>query len=125
MLVITEPKSYSSFREIPIPDCVIKLLDTYANSDDTYILSGSGKPIEPRTMQYRFANILKNANLPSVHYHSLRHLFATNCIEVGFDVKTLSEILGHSSVEITLNRYVHSSIERKTTLSQKLCKPLK
>ena len=40
-------------------------------------------------------------------------MFATNCIAVGFDVKTLSVILGHSSVEITLNRYVHSSFERK------------
>jgi len=40
-------------------------------------------------------------------------MFATNCIELGFDIKTLSEILGHSSVGITLNRYVHSSMERK------------
>ena len=39
--------------------------------------------------------------------------FATNAIELGFDVKTLSEILGHSKVEITLNRYVHSSMDRK------------
>lgn len=40
-------------------------------------------------------------------------MFATNCIHAGFDVKTLSEILGHSAVETTLNRYVHSSIKRK------------
>ena len=61
-------------------------------------LSGSGKSVEPRTMQYRFVRILKNANLPSVHFHSLRHNFASNCIALGFDVKALSEILGHSSV---------------------------
>ena len=43
----------------------------------------------------------------------LRHIFASNCIKLGFDVKALSELLGHSSVEITLNRYVHSSFDQK------------
>ena len=65
-------------------------------------------------MQRKFKTILKKAKLPSINYHSLRHMFATNCIQLGFDVKTLSEILGHASVETTLNRYVHTSIERKT-----------
>ncbi|HRU97141.1 MAG TPA: tyrosine-type recombinase/integrase [Ruminococcus sp.] len=69
--------------------------------------------MEPRTLQNRFKSILKKANLPSVTYHSLRHMFATNCLQAGFDIKTLSEILGHASVETTLNRYVHSSMERK------------
>lgn len=112
-LIITEPKSSNSVREIPIPDCLMDTLHEFINSDKIYVLSGAMKPVEPRTIQYRFAKILKNADLPSVHYHSLRHLFATNCIALGFDVKTLSEILGHSSVEVTLNRYVHSSMERK------------
>lgn len=73
------------------------------------------KPIEPRTMQYRFAKILKNVKVPSVHFHALRHMFASNCVKLGFDIKSLSEILGHSSVEITLNRYVHSSFEQKAS----------
>ena len=66
-----------------------------------------------RVMQYRFKRVLSDLSLPDVSFHSLRHGFATNCIAIGVDVKTLSEILGHSSVEITLNRYVHSSMERK------------
>jgi integrase len=64
-------------------------------------------------MQYRFKTLLVKIGLRYINFHSLRHLFATNCVELGFDVKTLSEILGHSTVEITLNRYVHSSMERK------------
>lgn len=112
-LIITEPKSANSMREIPIPDCLMDMLRSFYGEDNDYVLSGSQKPVEPRTMQYRFSKILRNAELPSVHFHSLRHLFATNCIELGFDVKTLSEILGHSSVEVTLSRYVHSSMERK------------
>lgn len=71
-------------------------------------------------MQYRFAKILKNEKLPSVHFHALRHMFASNCIKLGFDVKALSEILGHSTVEITLNRYVHSSFEQKTEYMNRL-----
>lgn len=112
-LVITEPKSQSSVRVIPIPDFLVVMLENFKDSGDKYVLSGRYSPVEPRTVQYRFASVLKKANLPSVHFHSLRHVFATNCVALGFDVKTLSEILGHSSVEITLNRYVHSSLDRK------------
>lgn len=66
-------------------------------------------------MQNRFKKVLDNANLPSINFHSLRHAFATDALEIGFDIKTLSEILGHSSVEVTLNRYIHSSMDRKRT----------
>ncbi|MBR1432372.1 site-specific integrase [Ruminococcus sp.] len=112
-VVISEPKSQSSVRIIPVPDCLMDMLEKFKENENVYILSGTSKFVEPRTLQYRFAKILKKANLPSVHFHSLRHAFATNCIALGFDVKTLSEILGHSSVDITLNRYVHSSLDRK------------
>lgn len=119
-LIITEPKSQSSIRTIPIPECLMDILSSFACEPENYILSGSDKPVEPRTMQNRFSRILKNVNLPSVHFHSLRHAFATRCISVGFDVKTLSEILGHSSVDLTLNRYVHSSMDRKKACMDKL-----
>ena len=107
------PKSRTSRRSIPIPKFLIKLLRDSRSNDNYYILSGSERIIEPRTLQRRFKSILKKADLPSVGYHSLRHAFATNCLQAGFDVKTLSEILGHASVETTLNRYVHTSMERK------------
>lgn len=119
-LVITDPKSDSSCRQIPIPDCVMSFLLKFKGKDEEYLLTGMDKPIEPRAMQYRFRTILKNAKLPSVHFHALRHIFASNCIKLGFDVKTLSEILGHSSVEITLNRYVHSSFDQKRTYMKRV-----
>lgn len=112
-LIITDPKSESSRRQIPIPDCMMSFLLKYKGKPNEYVLTGTEKPIEPRAMQYRFRTILKNAKLPSIHFHALRHIFASNCIKLGFDVKALSEILGHSSVEITLNRYVHSSFDQK------------
>ena len=112
-LIIAEPKSRSSKREIPLPECIIEFLEKFKGSAKEYVISGTDKPTEPRTMQYRFKSILKNAKLPSVHFHALRHMFATRCVKIGFDIKTLSELLGHSSVELTLKRYVHSSFERK------------
>jgi integrase len=119
-LIITEPKSESSRRNIPIPECMVKFLEKYKGKSKEYLLSGTEKPVEPRTMQYRFAKILKNVNLPSVHFHALRHMFASNCVKLGFDVKALSEILGHSNVEITLNRYVHSSFAQKVAYMERV-----
>ncbi len=113
-LIVDTPKSRSSQRAIPIPRFLMDILRNLRSSENFYILSGNSKITEPRTMQRKFKSIMKKADLPSINYHSLRHMFATNCIKLGFDVKTLSEILGHASVETTLNRYVHSSMERKT-----------
>lgn len=113
-LLIDKPKSRSSQRVIPLPAFLMEILDQNQKESEHYVLSGSRNVTEPRTMQNRFHSILKKANLPSINYHSLRHMFATNCIQAGFDVKTLSEILGHAAVETTLSRYVHSSFERKT-----------
>lgn len=119
-LVITEPKSESSGRKIPIPKGMIAFLEKFKGKDSEYIVSGKEKPIEPRAMQYRFQKILKNVKLPSVHFHALRHIFASTCIKLGFDVKALSELLGHSTVELTLNRYVHSSFEQKIKYMERL-----
>jgi len=110
-LYIGSPKSKYSERIIPIPEFLLSILKKHKGNG--YVLSGNEKVTDPRTLQYRFKALLKKAELPSIKFHSLRHSFATNCVKLGFDIKTLSEILGHSSVEITLNRYVHSSMDRK------------
>jgi integrase len=119
-LVITAPKSDKSIREIPIPSFLLKLLMKHRQSINSYILSGTEWIVEPRLMQYHFKAVLKKANLPSMNFHQTRHIFATNCLICGFDIKTLSEILGHSTIELTLNRYVHSSKERKRECMEKL-----
>ena len=113
-IVISAPKSDTSFREIAIPEFLAEYLTAFKGDDDCYILSGSEKIVEPHAYQYRYKKVLSESNSGDHTYHRLRHTFATNCIESGFDVKTLSEILGHSSADITLNRYVHSSMDRKS-----------
>lgn len=120
-IVITKPKSISSQREIPIPDFLMDIIMTFNYKTNAYILTGScDKYIEPRTLEYRFKACLKKCGLSDYKFHQLRHRFATQCVELGFDIKSLSEILGHASVNITLNRYVHASMELKRMNMNKL-----
>ncbi len=113
-LMITTPKSFFSVREIPVPDELFRLLNKVAlkHGRQGYILNGD-KPLEPRTYEYRFARLLKKAGVGNRKFHVLRHTFATNCIVNGVDAKALSELLGHSDVKITLNRYVHPTLDVK------------
>lgn len=111
ILLVTEPKSECSRREIPLSDIILEHLLQFQNGKE-YVFGGD-KPMEPRTLQYHFKKILKEADLTDKNFHILRHTFATNCIEGGTDVKSLSEMLGHSDVQITLNRYVHPTMDTK------------
>lgn len=111
LLVETEPKSLFSKREIPVSQGVTNMLMHFCHVGD-YVFGGA-KPMEPRTLQNRFKNILHASGIIYRNFHVLRHTFATNCIANGMDVKSLSEILGHANVNITLNRYVHPSMETK------------
>ncbi len=117
-LIVTSPKSKTSVRDIPVPAFVLDILKQ--NERSGYILSGTNKPVEPRTMQNRFKAVLKDCGVRSANFHLIRHTYATVCIESGFDTKTVSELLGHSNVNITLNRYVHSSMEMKKKCVDKL-----
>lgn len=115
-LHVGTPKSKSSIRAIPIPRFLVPIIFALAKDEphDAYILTGSiSKPLEPRTFQYYFNQVLYMAGIEKTKYHTLRHTFATNCIALGFDVKSLSEILGHSNVSITMNKYVHPSMQQK------------
>ncbi len=123
-IVISAPKSATSFRDIAIPDFLMEYFRMFRDEADHYILSGSDKPVEPRTMQYRYKKILRSAEIDNHNYHTLRHTFATNCAEHGFDVKTLSTVLGHSSVSLTLNRYVHPDVVYQRRMINSMCRQL-
>lgn len=119
-ILIAEPKSQCSIRDIPIAGTLREKL-MQQTVKEGYVLTGNkNKYVEPRTMQNRFKAIAERCGIRDVHFHTLRHTFATRCIEVGFDVKSLSEILGHANVSITLNRYVHPSMELKQKNMDKL-----
>lgn len=114
ILQMDSPKSLSSFRTIPITDGLASLSKQFMTNDpETFVMTGKKHFIDPRKLQRRLKKYTDELHLQDVHFHTLRHTFATRCIELGCDVKTLSEILGHSSISITMNRYVHPSLEHK------------
>lgn len=119
-ILIAEPKSQCSIRDIPLAGTLREILMQQIVKEG-YVLTGNkNKYVEPCTMQNRFKAIAERCGFRDAHFHTLRHTFATRCIEVGFDVKSLSEILGHANVSISLNRYVHPSMELKQKNMDKL-----
>lgn len=117
ILQIGTPKTGSSVRDIPLPGFLTeRLRERFCErrfSPQTYVLTGSGRVMEPRSVQRRFKNLLRRCGIKPVSVHSLRHSFASKWIEQGLDSKALSEILGHSSVKITMDIYVHSTMNQK------------
>ena len=120
-IIVGAPKSEMSQRTIPLTEQAAELCGRMnPQSKAAYILTGTDKFMEPRTLQYRLEKYTRDCGLEGVHFHTLRHTFATRCVEVGFEIKSLSEILGHASTTITLDRYVHASIDLKRDNMNKL-----
>ena len=114
-MVIDAPKSKKSIHKIPLPAYLLCLLKQWEQGQSTanYVLSGKAKYVDPRVYQDNFKAYLEQAQMQEHTIHALRHTFATNAIARGFDVKNLSEILGHSSVRFTLEKYVRGSMDAK------------
>jgi len=113
-LALLTPKTETSTRDIPLPDFLLDLLkEQHGASACSYVLSANGKAVEPRTVQRRFKRLLATAEVKDVCWHTTRHTFATRALENGFDIKSLSEILGHGSAMVTLNKYAHALDEHK------------
>ncbi len=120
-IIITNPKSASSIRTIPLPQDLADLLKEAKIEKEGFFLTGSReKYLEPRVMQNQFKRVLTRCGIEAANFHALRHTFATRCVELGFDAKSLSELLGHASVAITMNRYVHPTMELKRNNMQRL-----
>ena len=119
------PKTASSVRTIPLPRQILPYLrEAKKKSHSTFVVSNGDKMISVRSYQRTFDLLLRKLGIPHRGFHSLRHTFATRALECGMDVKTLSEILGHKSPTVTLNRYVHSLIEHKKEMMNRLGKLL-
>lgn len=121
-VIITTPKTKNANREIPINKDFLEILKKVKSDKKHYILTGNEKYIEPRTYRKYFNKILDELKIKHFNFHSLRHTFATNCISLGVDYKTVSELLGHANVNITLNLYVHPRYSQKKKCIDLVCK---
>lgn len=124
-LMICNPKTKTSHRLIPIPLFLSDYLQHFkkTDNDENFVLSNSEQIFDPRRLQIQFKNLCQNNGF-STNFHNLRHSFATECVMENIEIKSLSEILGHSSVSITLDIYVHSSMEHKRKEMMKMKTPL-
>lgn len=118
--IVNPPKTKSSIREVPLTREAIRILEEQraqktGNSENTgYVFTGSGGELVSsqnysRTLTY----ICRQIGIEPISMHSLRHTFATRCIEAGMKPKTLQAILGHSTLAMTMNRYVHTTDDEK------------
>lgn len=121
-IIITKPKTHNAERDIPLNKEFSKELSKFKTNLDDYILSCTKKWVEPRTYRRFFERVLIKSNVEKINFHGLRHTFATNCIKLGVDYKTVSELLGHATVNITLNLYVHPQMSQKKKCIDLICR---
>lgn len=116
-------KSESSLRKIPINSSLLSLLKRLAEEKKSpYVIGKKQRYIEPRALNYQFKKYMKKLQLGAVHFHQLRHTFATRLLEKGADVATVSALLGHHSAKMTLDIYVDSTKEQRIKWVNELCR---
>lgn len=120
-LIEERPKTEESNRMIPMAaklyDYLYQLSST---SRSAYVVNYHGRCVEPRTVNYRYKKVLVGTGLEDYHFHALRHTFATRCVENGVDIASVSRLLGHSSIKMTLDTYTDSMMEKRREAVQKL-----
>lgn len=120
-ITLQNPKTVTSGRIVPVPDFLIEEMKNYRSDDPSvYVITGTVTPMEPRQCLRRFKKLISALDVSDYSFHACRHTYATRCIELGIDAKILSEMLGHTSVKTTLDRYVHPSIDVKKQQVNKL-----
>ncbi|MBO0453788.1 MULTISPECIES: tyrosine-type recombinase/integrase [Enterococcus] len=120
-LILADSKTEASVRMIPISRTLKKLLVNHRKqSTGNFVFSTNGQPCEPRLLTYHFHQIRKKAKLPQIHFHQLRHTFATRCLEANKDIPSVSALLGHASTQMTLDTYVDAMLEQRFQVIKKL-----
>lgn len=113
-VVISAPKTPTSVRDIPLSQKMMDMIGCLTDRrEQGYILTNDEYYLEPRTLRKFYMHFLEQHQIKSLNFHCLRHTFATRCIENGGDYKSVSELLGHTTINTTLNMYVHPQVEEK------------
>ncbi len=113
-LIYTSSKTASSARSVPMGQSLKQLLlQQKRQATGKFVVTNNSQPLEPRLLTYHFHQIRAAAGLPTIHFHLLRHTFATRCLECKGDIMSVSNMLGHSSTQMTLDTYAGSVMEQR------------
>lgn len=126
ILAVGPPKTPDSWRDVPVASRLLKMVNQgcLKGESDSYLLTGKDFPADPQNFRNNFKRVCRRLDIPVRKVHSLRHTFATRCIESQCDFKTLSSILGHSDVSTTLNIYVHPDMEQKRKVVERMIRKM-
>lgn len=120
-LLFADSKTEASVRMIPMASSLKKLLLNHKKkAKGEFVFSTNGQPSEPRLLTYYFHKIRIKANLPQIHFHQLRHTFATRCLEMKGDISSVSALLGHASTQMTLDTYANALLEQRYQVIEKM-----
>lgn len=123
-LELTRPKTETSIRQVSIPQEAIDLLikEHAAHPESPYMFASprTGEMYHPDSIATLHKRILKDAGLPHIRLHDLRHTFATMALQNGVDVKTVSTMLGHYDAGFTLRTYTHTTRAAQEEAAQKM-----
>lgn len=113
-LILATPKTTQSKRVVPLSTNLKEyLLEKREKATSPYLIHSRNTLAEPRVINYRFKKLIRATSFSSIHFHVLRHTFATRCLEQGMDIASLSKILGHQSTKLTLDTYAASLLEHR------------
>lgn len=113
-LIFADSKTEASIRVIPIGKTLKRLLIKHRKySKSEFVFSTNGHPCEPRLLTHHFHKVCSKAKLVNIHFHQLRHTFATRCLEAKKDISSVSALLGHASTQMTLDTYVDAMLEQR------------
>lgn len=113
-LIFADSKTEASVRVIPMGSTLKRLLTKHRKYSKTeFVFSTNGRPCEPRLLTHHFHKICSKAKIDNIHFHQLRHTFATRCLEAKKDISAVSALLGHASTQMTLDTYVDAMLEQR------------
>lgn len=123
-VVLSRPKAETSVRRVSIPQEAVDLLiqehDKHPDSPYLFPSSATGEMYHPDSVVNLHKKILKDAGLPHIRFHDLRHTFATLALQNGVDVKTVSSMLGHYDAGFTLRTYTHATRQMQDDAAKKM-----
>lgn len=125
---VGSPKTKQGYREIPLLPALRETLREVGGKSpelNNFIVGNSDKPRGHSPVRDSYSRFLNRYRLPKINFHGLRHTYATLLVNSGGDIKTISTLLGHSKVSLTLDLYVHPSLDSKRKVVNKAFRKLR